>query len=440
VSRDSSSIYPVAFRIYLAAVVALAVVGFVLLTPRADPVAPLMLVAVLACMSLGELAAVPMPGGGYVSLGAVLDLACLVILGPVVTAWLNALSTLATQGLMKKPLVRVIHNMAIFSLTAFGAGYAYLAAGGRVGRLELPNDLGPLLVCGAVYFVLNSSLVSIAIGLTAGPNPWRIWQRDFQQGLLLHLSHLALGALLAALYVHAGPWSLPLFVIPFLVARHSFAQYREITTDLKDFVRALSEVLEEVDPYTRQHSVRVAEYSVRLARAMGCREREVEQVEYAALVHDLGKIAPQNQHILQKPGHLTHQEQRTLRGHPAVGAEIVAKVRALRAASDIVRYHHERPDGHGYPYGLLSEDVSLGAKILNVADSFDAMTSDRPYRRGRSVGEALRELDLHGGTQFDRDVVDCLIGLHRIGRWPLVPSPSSEELQLLRLRPRRVGS
>jgi putative nucleotidyltransferase with HDIG domain len=195
-------------------------------------------------------------------------------------------------------------------------------------------------------------------------------------------------------------------------------------------------VLEEVDPYTRHHSVRVSQYAMRLARGLRRPEHEVDEVEYAALVHDLGKIGPQHQHILQKPGSLSHEEQRTLRAHPAAGAEIVAKVRALRRAAEIVRSHHERPDGQGYPFGLRSADVPIGARILNVSDAFDAMTSDRPYRRALPLESALRELERGAGTQFDVEVVRCLLRLHQAGQFPLVPSPSSEDLLLLRLKTR----
>ncbi|MBI3539823.1 MAG: HD-GYP domain-containing protein, partial [Candidatus Eisenbacteria bacterium] len=383
--------------------------------------------------------AVPLPGGGYVSVGAVLDLACLIILGPVVTAWLNVVATLLTQlVVLRKPLVKVVHNMAIFGLTAFAAGFAFIAAGGRPGSLDLRRDLPALLACGAVYFLCNSVFVSTVIGLTTGPSIWRSWQRTFLNGLLHHLSFIALGTLIAVVYLGAGPVALVLFAIPFLVARHSFQLYVEIRTDLKDFVRALAEVLEEVDPYTRQHSVRVSVYAVRIARGLRMSEREVDEVEYAALVHDLGKIGPHHQHILQKPGSLSHEEQRTLRGHPAAGAEIVSRVRALRRPAEIVRSHHERPDGRGYPFGLMSRDVPLGARILNVADAFDAMTSDRPYRRALSVDSALRELKQGAGTQFDRDVVECVLRLQAAGQFPLVPSPSSEELRLLRLHPRKA--
>ncbi len=429
--------HPRIFRAYYAAVVAAALVAFAAFTPGAGPIDPTAAVIVLLLMVLSEATAVPLPGGGYVSVGAVLDLACLLILGPVTTAWFNVIATFVAQSLvLRKPLVKVVHNMAIFGLTAFAAGWAFTASGGRVGQLDVARDIPALLACGGVYFLCNSLFVSTVVGLTTGPTIWRQWQRIFLDGMLHHLSFIALGTLVAVVYLGAGPIGLLLFAIPFMVARHSFQLYVEIRTDLKDFVRALSEVLEEVDPYTRQHSVRVSGYSVRLARGLRLSEREVDEIEYAALVHDLGKIGPHHQHILQKPGSLSHEEQRTLRGHPAAGAAIVKRVRALRRAAEIVRSHHERPDGRGYPYGLLTADVPIGARILNVADAFDAMTSDRPYRRALSVESALRELRQGAGTQFDADVVGCLLRLESQGAFPLIPSPSSEELRSLRVRPR----
>lgn len=431
--------HPRLFRLYYTAVLAASVVAFYAFTPHAGPIDAATALVVLALMVLTEATAVTLPLGGYVSAGAVLDLACLLILGPVYTAWFNVVATFITQALLlRKPMVRVVHNMSIFALTAFAAGYAYTVAGGRVGQVEVGRDILPLLACGLVYFLCNSTFVSTVIGLTTGPSIWRQWQRIFLHGMLHHLSFIALGTLVAVVYLSAGPVGLVLFGIPFLVARHSFQLYVEIRNDLKDFVRALSEVLEEVDPYTRQHSVRVSQYAIRLARGLGLSEREVDEIEYAALVHDLGKIGPHHQHILQKPGSLSHEEQRTLRGHPAAGAEIVQKVRALRRSAEIVRSHHERPDGHGYPFGLMSEDVPIGARILNVADAFDAMTSDRPYRRALSAESALRELAQGSGTQFDAQVVECLLRLNGQGEFPLVPSPSSEELRMLRVRPRRA--
>jgi putative nucleotidyltransferase with HDIG domain len=429
---------PTLFRLFYAAVTVGAIVMLVLAATHPGPIRPALMAFVFAFMVFSEARPVSLPSGGYATPSAVLELPCLVIVGPLWTAVLDIASTLAVQGfVLRKPPIKAVFNAGANTLTYFAAGGAFLATGGRLGRLAFPTDILPLAVCGAAYFVVNSGLVSVVIGLTDGPSPWRIWQRNFQHSLLHHLSFVALGTLVAVTYLSVGVWAFALCGIPFLVARHAFRLYMEIRADLKDFVRALSEVLEEVDPYTRHHSVRVSQYAVRLARGMRLPEREVEEIEYAALVHDIGKIGPQHQHILQKPGSLSHEEQRTLRAHPGAGADIVAKVRALRRAAEIVRSHHERPDGQGYPYGLKSEDVPLGARILNVADAFDAMTSDRPYRRALSLEAAVGELKRGAGSQFDADVVGCLVRLHERGRFRLLPSPSSEDLLQLRLQPPR---
>jgi putative nucleotidyltransferase with HDIG domain len=430
---------PWLFRLFYVAVLAGAVCLFLGAAPGAAPPPVLAIALVLVLMCFNEASPVALPSGGYATASAVLDIPSLVILGPFYTAAIDVASTLVMQGFVRRRApVRMAFNMALFAITDFAAGYAFQAAGGTVGQLRLWSHVGPLLVCSLVYFTVNSGLVSLIVGFTSGPDPWRVWQRNFQQGLLHHLSFIALGVLVAVTYFGIGPWGLALFAFPFLVGRHSFRLYMEIRSDLKDFVRALSEVLEEIDPYTGHHSVRVSQYAVRLARGLRLPEREVEEIEYAALVHDLGKIGPQHQHIRQKPGTLSHEEQRTLRAHPAAGAEIVSKVRALRRAAEIVRSHHERPDGQGYPFGLRSRDVPLGARILNVCDAFDAMTSDRPYRRALSMDAAVRELRRGAGTQFDTEVVDCFVRLHEHGRFPLLPSPSSEDLLHLRVKPLRV--
>jgi hypothetical protein len=431
--------HPGLFRVYYGFVVFFAVALLARFAPDA-PQPPLLVAGlVLVLMVLADAKPISLPSGGYATASGLFDLPSLVVLGPVYTAWLSLISTVVNEGLIqRRPPIKVIHNLAIFTITFFSAAWGFDLAGGRVGSLAFPRDLPALLACGATYFVANSVLVSTVIGLTSGPSPWRVWQSNFLRGILHHLSFIALGSLVVVVYFYVGPWALVLFGIPFLVARHSFGLYMEIKSDLKEFVRALTEVLDEIDPYTRHHSVRVSQYAVRLARGLKLAEREVEEVEYAALVHDLGKIGPQHQHILQKAGTLSQEEQRTLRAHPGAGADIVARVRALKGAAEIVRSHHERPDGLGYPYGLKSADVPIGARILNVADAFDAMTSDRPYRRALTLDAALVELKRGAGTQFDAEVVGCLTKLHGHGNFALLPSPSSEDLLLLRIRPLRA--
>lgn len=441
-SETPSIRHPFLFRAYYAAVVLGALALVVAQFPVAAHARPdlLLLGGALAILLLSEWSPMALPGGGYVTASTIVTLPLLLVIGPFWVSALEAAVNVSVHGLLRRrDASRVLHNVAIYTLGNFATAAAYTALGGTLADVRFPEHALPLVGACATYFVVNSGCVSLVIGLSAGPSPWRVWQRNFQQGILHHLSFVALGALAAVVWYSAGPWGTALFAVPFLVSRYSFRVHLELRSDLKEFVRALTEVLEEVDPYTRHHSVRVSQYAVRLARGLKRPESEVDEIEYAALVHDLGKIGPQHQYILQKPGSLSHEEQRTLRAHPAAGAEIVAKVRALRRASEIVLSHHERPDGLGYPFGLRSIDVPIGARILNVADAFDAMTSDRPYRRALPMDAALRELERGAGTQFDASVVKCLLALHRVGEFPLIPSPSSEDLQLLRLKTKVGG-
>ena len=433
------AVHPRAFLAYLAALVAVSGLALWSVGPM-TAFDPATLAGAFLLMALAEVAAVKLPGGGALSARSAIDLASIVVMGPLAAAWSGLLATFAAQGVIqRRPALLVIHDLAARPFVVLAAGGMYGLAGGRPGAVTLPADLGAMAAAAATYFVGHSLLASLALGWSGVLGPLRAWQRVFGRGLLFHLACLALGALVGVLVIRIGPWVLLLVAPPVVAAHSALRGYVGIRADLRDFVRALAGVLDEVDPYTRQHSVRVAEYSLRLARGLGCPESVIDDLECAALVHDLGKIGPQNQRILQKPGTLSHEDQRTLRSHPATGAGIVGKVDALRSAAEIVRLHHERPDGRGYPLGLRSSEVPVGARILNVADAFDAMTSDRPYRRALDVETAVRELDRGAGSQFDREVVDCLLRLHASGRFAKIESPSSEELQLLKLRPRRVS-
>jgi putative nucleotidyltransferase with HDIG domain len=394
----------------------------------------------LILMILADLVPVRMPGGGFVTPGASLDFAALLVFGGPWTAALNVVATLLSQGLLRRQSpMRVLFNAALYVLMIAAASGVFALLGGEVGRISLPGDLPALVGCALVYFLVNGFGLSSVLALTGGPSAWRIFQVNFFVTALHHLSYLALGAVTAVGYFQMGPWALALFVLPILLASLSFRRYFEMKQDLLEFVRALAEVLEEVDPYTRQHSVRVAEYSKVLARAMGMSERAVLDLEYGALLHDLGKVGRQYQYILQKPGRLSLEEQATMRAHPAEGAAIVGKVRALRRAASIVLNHHERPDGLGYPQGLRGDDIPLGSRIVMIADAFDAMTSDRPYRRALSAEKAVGELKKHAGTQFDAGAVAALDVLIQAGRFPLLASAQAAE-EALDLPPARRGA
>jgi putative nucleotidyltransferase with HDIG domain len=256
--------------------------------------------------------------------------------------------------------------------------------------------------------------VSLVLGARTHESALTIWRQQFRDGVPQAALAIGFGLLFAQVREVAGVGGVLLLVVPLVLARHALRLYADLREDLVSFVRALSVALDAVDPYTHEHSVRVAEYSVRLARHLGLPESDVETIHYAALVHDIGKIA-QRPDVIRKPSSLDDEERRLMMRHPEAGARIVGEIRSLRAAAVMVRTHHWRPDGKGYPPGLSAADVPLGARIINVCDAFDAMTSDRPYRRGLAPMRALGELRKHAGTQFDPELVAALYELHDIG-------------------------
>jgi len=173
-------------------------------------------------------------------------------------------------------------------------------------------------------------------------------------------------------------------------------------------IRALAAALDARDPYTAGHSERVSQTAVVIARQLQIPEAEVAIIRLGALLHDIGKIGLADD-ILQKPEPLTAEEYEQIKRHPALGARILRQVSFLEPHLPIVELHHERPDGHGYPFGLRGDDVPMAARIVHVADAYDAMTSARAYRPARPPAAAMAELHLYAGTQFD---VDCVRALH----------------------------
>jgi HD-GYP domain-containing protein (c-di-GMP phosphodiesterase class II) len=177
---------------------------------------------------------------------------------------------------------------------------------------------------------------------------------------------------------------------------------------------ALSEAVEASDPYTRGHSARVARMAYEVGVRLDCDESQLSRLLLGGTLHDIGKLAVRCE-VLNKPGPLTAAELCEVRAHPEIGARIVDLDRALRAATPAVLHHHERWDGGGYPTGSAGAEIPLEARILGVVDSYDAMTSDRPYRAALRIEQAAEEVDRCSGTQFDPAVATAFLGAWEAG-------------------------
>jgi putative nucleotidyltransferase with HDIG domain len=396
------------FRFYYAAIV-IAAGAYLALHPLTSPVAWESVLVFGVIMATTELLPIVLPRGGFATPTSAIDMAALVLLGPVTTAWLVCATALVTQlVLLRRPPVRALFNASLFTLTVAGAGAAYQLLGGVPGEFSLPAGLPALGAAALLYFLVNSVGMAGILSFTQGVSAPRIFQRNYLAAAPIHLGHLAIGASAALVYLRVGPWGLAVFLLPLLAAGLGLRRYWEMKHDLLEFVRALTGVLEEVDPYTRAHSLRVAEYAKQVAREVGVPERDIEDIEYGALLHDLGKVGRPFQTILTKPSRLSAEEEMCVRDHPEMGARIVGRIRTLTKVAEYVHCHHERVDGGGYPRGLAHDQIPIGARIITVCDAFDAMTSDRPYRRALPEAEAFSELRRHAGSQFDAAVVSAL--------------------------------
>jgi len=186
--------------------------------------------------------------------------------------------------------------------------------------------------------------------------------------------------------------------------------YKSFKDNYFSTIQSLVNALEASDKFTKGHSERVRFLSLELGRHIGLDFKELEILEQASILHDIGKIGIES-FILQKQGKLTSNEYSMIKAHPLIGEEILAPIDNLSEVRQIIIQHHERYDGKGYPYGLKGDELSFKAKILSVVDTFDAMMSDRPYRKALSMQKIKQEVLDHSGTQFDPSIVESFIGL-----------------------------
>jgi response regulator RpfG family c-di-GMP phosphodiesterase len=189
--------------------------------------------------------------------------------------------------------------------------------------------------------------------------------------------------------------------------------FRELQSTYLSTVKALVSIIEAKDSYTKGHTERVADYSVGIAAKMRLSKTRVREIAFGAVLHDIGKLLVYER-VLNKPGNLTEEEWEMLKQHPEAGAEIIENMEFLAGTVPLVRHHHERYDGSGYPDGLRADQIPLGARIIAVADAFDAMTTDRPYRAALEFPTAIRVLRTKAGSQFDPEVVNAFIELVEI--------------------------
>jgi len=399
---------PEPLRVYLftMALWALAAGLFLVSLPIPDWVGLRHLLLFVALAAVAEYWTISISSSSSMSLSFTVHLAAGILFGPAAAAIIAIAGILITDAAIRRcAAVRVSFNVAQMASATMLASLAYLALGGSPS-LDLLADALPVAVASLVYLLVNNTLVSIVLGLT-GRSFAQEWVESSRDIVLPYLSMGPLGALVAYAYV-STPWSVLYFIPLVLVIYNGFRLFVTLQHETDHALVALADSIDKRDQYTYQHSMRVARLSGEIAEAMGLTPRDVELLIAAARVHDLGKIATDNR-VLFKQSSLTPDERRLIQAHPAEGGELAGRFSMFSQGRRFIRHHHERWDGKGYPDGLAGEDIPQGARVIAVADSYDAMTSDRPYRKALPHEVALVELRRGAGTQFDPVIVDAFL-------------------------------
>jgi len=311
---------------------------------------------------------------------------------------------------------------------AFNASVVTIGTGAAVvvyEALARGSDIDLLAATAAALtkFGVESALVEIAISLqlrrAAFVNWWQTNRSDFPHHVALYL----LG-LLAAIALGSHPWALVLFLAPVAVVYVALRDVSRLREQTRTAIVELADMIDLRDRYTHGHSQRVADYADQIGRELGFSAAQRELVREAARVHDIGKIGTADQFLL-KAGPLSPEERGEMRRHAELGYKLLRRIPEFWAGAELVYAHHERPDGRGYPRGLHGDEVPLESAVISIADAYDAMTTDRPYRKAMGWDSARREFEAGRGTQWDARVVDVFIGMierDRVPKTALVPA------------------
>lgn len=352
---------------------------------------------------------------------------------------------------------KILFNVAQRILSVTCAALVYEALGGHILPTYLQDgqalaseavqaDLALFFVFAAVYFGVNSGAVSGVVAVSSG-RPFReVWSLNTRGVLGYDLGASAVAILVAWLYSKSqqvlgfGPIGLFGVIGPIVLVRHIYGLYHQLQESGQELLQVMVKAIEARDPYTSGHSVRVSELSRTIALELGLSLREVEQIQTAALLHDVGKIYEEFAPLLRKESRLTPEETALMQTHSTKSADLVGIISKFRGfIQDSVRHHHERWDGQGYPSGLLGSSIPLGSRIILIADTIDAMTTDRPYRKRLGVEVVVAELQRCRGTQFDPELVDVVTSSVAVRRLIAGGAPTPELPVVNPSRSRRVS-
>ncbi|WP_126428694.1 HD-GYP domain-containing protein [Brevibacillus marinus] len=353
-----------------------------------------------------------------ITLNNAVTFSAILLYGTWAGVWCATIESLIIAFLFRSGVSKILANAGQLLSTVWIVGWTHE----WLLRTALPPVLADLLL-GLLYFAVNTLLCSLGIAYFSKLRTWTVAKSLVKSGTCTYVLVMVLGGIGARLMESHGIASLLPVLVMFLAMRIIFQQYFHNLNRLQqkmDEVRRLNDTIlaamaasiDARDPYTHGHSYRVAYWGRELARALGLAKKEADEVYYGGILHDIGKIGIED-NILKKEGKLSREEYHKIKQHPVIGYHIVKQAGVFPELLPAIRHHHERYDGKGYPDGLSGQEIPLIARILALSDAFDAMVSDRPYRKGVPVEHALQIIRDNAGTQFDQALAEIFVRLVR---------------------------
>lgn len=368
-------------------------------------------------------------------------------------------STLLGQIAKRNAWIKIVFNVCQHTISMLAAFAVYSALGGEVqpqyligGGLRETGyvmlQLGALLTAVLCYIAVNSVAVSIVVGLSTKRHPLEVWRTNTLWVLAYDLVATFPALVVCYLYLKFSTPN-PLDRVWFLAViaalafvRHIYVKLNlvqslsdqrnralaQLEQNVRDVLALMVKSIEARDPYTSGHSRRVGAMSKAIAQEIGLSQEEVDRVENAALLHDIGKIHAEFAPLISKDGRLTPDEWEIMKTHSVKSAELVSLFTPFRGEVErIVRHHHERWDGKGYPDGIVADEIPLGSRIIMISDTIDAMTTDRPYRKALSFEVVVEELQKYRGVQFDPVLVEATVNSMTVRRFVSEPEFRAEQ-------------
>ncbi len=335
------------------------------------------------------------------------------LFGPAAAVVVTAISkAIAFFVFLKPERLKSAFNIAQTVVAIAVGGIVYVSLGGPIGvrRFDLTDMVLPFAALIVTYFLINITLVSIVLSLATAKRFGKVWRRIGPVAFANDLASSSFSLFVVFAFVEMRIAGLIVVLLPLLFVHHSYVLYLKLHQQNREVLELLVKTIEAKDPYTSGHSQRVAILCKHIGEALRLSPRKLEELSTAALLHDIGKIDVRYTDLIGSSSRLSEQDREIIRSHPERGARLLASLSSLsKSVLAAVRHHHEHFDGNGYPDGLCGDQIPEYARIIMVADTVDAMLSDRPYRRALSPQEVSRELIRFSGRQFDPRVIEAFL-------------------------------